>query len=345
MKKIVLLIMCMVIAVLLFGCEKPAALSENEDNNTGNIENIQSTAQSGSPECNLPAFEYEFNPHVISKEYVTAYGTGMEECFYRFCDAVLNGENTFRCATKEQLLMVITISRECLPIANEFIDSDKCYVSDGVGHLSYKIGKDELLEEVSKFKAKVTEVITSAVPYEEEDFIIAAQLLTAVAHKDEYDFEAAESIDQIMKIRPYRVIMEDIGICQEIAGEYMYYLLQVGINASICDTMTTNTDESHEWTVIDLDGEHYHVDPTFTVARKDSLAFFCMDDEKRERYADVEFDMAGIGFSGINGLHYEMHDQRFKDLWEAESYTIDHENKIIHITTESGEEKSIPYIH
>ena len=357
MKKINLLFICAMIGILLVGCARSTVPNENESiveavqnsvdtdlpvpenepvsENEDDTDNIQNSTQP-----DLPVFKYEFDPHVISKEYISVYGADIEECFYRFCDAVLNAENTFPCATKEKLLNVLSISRYCLPIASEFIDHDKCYVENGTGYLSYKIGNAELLNAISEFKNKVTEVITSAIKYDEEDFILAAELLTAVAGKDEYDFDAVDP-DQFLIVQPYRAIMEDKGICQEIAGEYIYYLLQVGINATTCDGMTKDQ-EAHVWTVVELDGEHYHVDPTFTLQYKDSLAFFCIDDDMREQYGD--FDADDFVYADSDIIHYEIHDQKYKDLWGAESYTIDRENRIIYTETfYSGEEKEYRY--
>ena len=108
----------------------------------------------------------------MSKEYATVFGSDIENIFYDFCDAVLNGESTFKCPSKEKLNYVYVISRICMPIAYEYVDKDKCYVENGIGHIVYNIDKEELLKKVNEFKEKVTNVITSAIPYEEDDLII-----------------------------------------------------------------------------------------------------------------------------------------------------------------------------
>ena len=59
--------------------------------------------------------------------------------------------------------------------------------------------------------------------------------------------------------------MNNIGICQEISGEYIYYLLQIGINATNCSALSRDKSCSHEWTVVELDNHHYHIDPTFSI--------------------------------------------------------------------------------
>ena len=136
--------------------------------------------------------------------------------------------------------------------------------------------------------------------------------------------------------------MDNIGICQEIAGEYIYYLLQVGINATTCSGLSKNKNFSHMWTVIELDGEHYHVDPTHTIDHKDSLAFFCLNDAMRLQYGDL--DINSFSFAESSKINYRINSERFKDLWGAQTYTIDRTNRKIHMKTfYKGEDKEYSY--
>ena len=198
-----------------------------------------------------------------------------------------------------------------------------------------------LLTNISRYKEKVSNVISSAVPYKEDDFIIAMELLTAVANKDKFDEEGL-SLDNALKLQPYRAIMEDTGICQEIAGEYIYYLLQVGINATTCSGLSKDKEYAHEWVVIELDGDHYHIDPTFTIDHKDSLAFFCLDDTMREQYGD--FDMNNLTYADSSDINYKIQSDKYKELWGAEHYKIDHENRKIFLNIfYSGDHKEYNY--
>lgn len=328
-----------IIAIIVLGIK---CISKSQPTNLSDTipvsENFTNDKKNAS---DLIKFNYEFIPHVISKEYLIIYGADIEETFYDFCDAVLNGESTFKCESKEKYNAVLEISRICLPIASEYVDKDKAYVENNVGHITYKIGEEELLEKVNKFKDKVTDVITSAIPYKEDDFILAMELLTAVANKNIYD-EEGNSIENTLNLQPYRTIMEDKGICHEIAGEYIYYLLQVGINAINCDGIDKNQEYAHEWAVVELDGEYYHIDPTFTIKHKDSLEFFCINDEMREQKGN--FNMEELSFAYSSKINYKIDSKKYKDLWGAESYIIDHENRRIIMTMfNSGEKKEYNY--
>ncbi len=289
----------------------------------------------------LPASDYSFNPHVISREYLTLYGEKTETEFYAFCDAVLAGGESFACDSEEQFHRLLGISRICLPIAPALIDSDKSYVQNGTAYPAYKYDHDEILRRAEEFKRTVTEIIQSACPYQEDDFIIAMRLLTAVANKDSFD-EEGYSLENALTWMPYRAIAENHGICQEIAGEYIYYLLQKGINAVNCSGLSSDQSFAHEWVIVELGGEHYHVDPTFTIEYPDSLAFFCLNDEMREQYGDMPRE--GYSIADSDRIHYEMNSEKYRELWNAETYRIDpSERKIFMTLFYSGEEREFSY--
>lgn len=309
----------------------------------GNLENnyLAESEDIVTSESKLEKFKYEFNPHVISKEYIDIYGLDIEEIFYDFCDVVLAGESKFKCSSVEKFNTVLTISRHCLPIAWQYVDRNNIKVENGEGYISYKIGKQELMKEITSYKDKVTNVIVSTIPYREDDFIMAAELLTAVSNKNNFDDKGLQ-LENSLEICPYRAIMNNIGICQEITGEYIYYLLQIGINATNCSALSRDKSYSHEWAVVELGSNYYHIDPTFTIQYRGGLAFFCMTDEIREKYGD--FPVSNFSFADSTKIKYVINSDRFKELWEAETYTIVHENRKIHMKIfYSGEEKDYYY--
>ncbi|MBQ1435527.1 MAG: hypothetical protein IIZ19_06505, partial [Clostridia bacterium] len=64
------------------------------------------------------AESHTFKPHVMSEVYRDIYGDGFEETFFGLCDAVLGGEDTFSCPSRERLFQALSVSRTCLPIAD-----------------------------------------------------------------------------------------------------------------------------------------------------------------------------------------------------------------------------------
>lgn len=305
-----------------------SACSQNETDTAPVTETPVS--QPAETETALPdPFDYTFNPHVISEEYRVIYGEGIDEEFFSFCDAILKKEKTFPCSTTERFHQLLLISNSCFPPAQELIDRNQTTVNDGVCHLIYRYDDAETDRILTAFKEKVTDVITSAVPYEEPDFIKAMELFTAVSEKDTYD--TSYTLEDSLNLRSYRAVMTDTGICQEIAAEYIYYLLQAGIDAVPCSALNRDQSEAHEWAAVKLDGKYYHVDPTQATVYPGSLYFFGMDDIQREYYGDFPPEHYTYAESDkLKGITAD--DRTFEKYWLAETYEIDHENRTIKIT-------------
>ena len=328
---------CFALVLSLAGC--------TVDNNSGKTETSGSKHgfKEESTYTSLEHFTYTFQPHVISKEYSVIYGEGINKEFFTFCDTILAGQNTFPCSTDERFHQLLSIARTCFPLAEAVIDKDNTHVKNGLCCLAYQSEGAELAEAITSFQSKVTDVITEAIPFDEPDCIKAMELYTAVARKDTYD--ASTTLDDFLSIKPYRAIMENTGICQEIAGEYIYYLLQVGINAIPCSSLNRDRSEAHEWALVELDGSWYHVDPTYAAQYPDSLFFFGMDDRQREYYGDLPPEWFTYAESDrLDRSQYNAYDRRFVDFWTAETYQLDHTSKTIHVKEiNTGEEHDYPY--
>ena len=317
------------ILLVLASCSSPVSIDNDKDNS--------SDETAAAEIAILPEeYQYEFNPHVIADEYKLIYGETIEKEFYDLCDALLNIEESFSCTSKERLYQLLAIADSCFPLAGELIDKDKSYVDNGVCHLVYRYDKTEMKIVIEQFIEKVSEIISNAVPYDEPDYVKAIELYTAVAKKDRYD--NSYTLDDALKLRSYRAIMDDTGICQEIACEYIYYLLQVGINAIPCSGLSNDKNEAHEWALIELDGKYYHVDPTYALNYPDSLFFFGLDDLQREYYGNLPAEDYVYADSDIIRDQCKATDRRFMSLWMAKDYEINHSlHKIVIINNNTGE--------
>ena len=274
-------------------------------------------------------YAYTFNPHVMSDEYRLLYGEGIEEEFYTFCDAVRNRDTSFPCPSKERFHQLLYISNSCFPPAQELIDKEMTTVEEGICHLSYRYDEETMRGMLMAFEEKVTNVIRTAVPYDEPDSIKAMELFTAVARKDSYDY--SYTLADSLNVRSYRAIMEDAGICQEIAAEYVYYLLQSGINAIPCSALNSDQSEAHEWALVKLEENYYHMDPTYATEYPDSLYFFGMDDIQRAYYGD--FPQENFTYAASDQLTgCDASARTFESVWLAETYAIDHSSGTIRIT-------------
>ena len=289
-------------------------------------------------EYSLIEYNYQFNPHVISEEYFLIYGKDIEEIFFSFCDALLDKEKEFKCESKEYFYQLLNISNSCFPIANEIIDKDKTYIENGICYLFYLYDDNELDLIINEFKERIIKIINESIKYDAPDYIKAIELYTTMVNKNKYDYDY--TLDDALKIKSYRSIMENIGICQEFSGEYIYYLLQVGINAITCSALNNDKSEAHEWVLIKLEDEYYHIDPTYGINYPDSLFFFGLDDIQREYYGD--FSSNSFTYANSDKIKLEADDRKFVEYWLAKSYEIDYfEKKIIIVDNNTLEKHEI----
>ena len=320
MKKIILILL--INLLFLVGCQ---------NNNASNINEEEIN------EIDIKEYEYIFNPHVISKEYLLIYGDDIKNYFFDFCDAILLKKDSFICDTKEKFYQLLMISNSCFPLALELINKDKTYIDNGICHLIYNYDYDELDNKINEFKMKVTNFINDSIKYECPDYIKAMELYTNISNKNKYDYSS--TLDNILDLRSYRSIMNNIGICQEIASEYIYYLLQVGINGITCSSLNKDDSEAHEWVLINLDGKYYHIDPTYAINYPNSLFFFALDDIQREYYGDLPISKYSYANSDLlNHEQFKADDRKFEKFWLAKTYEIDYINKIIKIVDNNTEE-------
>ena len=277
--------------------------------------------------------DHTFNPHCLSQIYVDKYGKDFEENFYRYCDAVLSGAETVKCDKKEWLAKFRDLSRIYLPIAFRYcysMDEDITSAGNGEYKLSYGLPKDEYLKKVDEFKARIESLIESACHEGDTPFEMTLALYQSEGKRLTYDEAAADSADAdpaSVSLSPYRALMTDTGICQEIAGAYAYLLMQVGVDAITCGGLTKDVSASHEWTVVKIDGKYYHCDLTFQLNERATLRYFGMDDKQREIEGD--WDMQYNNFGDTNDIWYKdlkLEDKRFEPLWTITSYKIDREN-------------------
>ena len=134
-------ILLLILLCMISGCAKKESPKEEHAAENQNITEEESGKIEETTE--LIPFAYTFDPHVISKEYLRVFGEQIEPLFYGFCDAVLNGEDTFACPSEPVFHEILAVARVCLPIATYLIEEDDIYVENGRGHIAYRVEKEE----------------------------------------------------------------------------------------------------------------------------------------------------------------------------------------------------------
>lgn len=261
---------------------------------------------------------YEFQPKVCSVYLEEVFGETMCETWFNLVDAVMAGEDTFACPDQHTYDWVTgQFPRLCFPVLTELIDRawDREHsVTDGVASFTWLVPKEEAAAQIEEFAAQIEGILNETLEDDYSDFEKALALYDYFAHTYEYDYETEEKMYEayVEYTTTYRLFQTGIGVCMEIAPAYSYLLMQAGVDA------TTMIGGDHEWSYVRLNGRDYHIDPTFVLSDKGSLAYFMMNDEQREVTGfskDVYFITSNYSRENPHP-DYIADDDAFSPLWD-----------------------------
>ena len=288
-------------------------------------------------ETKAPHEGFNFNPYVLSDMYVESFGEEFKEDYFAFCNAVLTGQETVALKDKENYARCRYAIRYCLPVADSYVsytDEDQADNKDGTYKLEYEIPKEEIAPRIDAFITRVENLINDAVEEDDTPLEKTLALYMATAGRIDYDYDAVEADPNEPSDRttgPYHAIMEDMGICQEIAGAYAYLLLQVGIDATTCSGLTHDMEWGHEWAIVKVGDKYYHCDPTSQTLEKNNLKYFGMTNAQREKMGDYNPKTFFIGLSNeTTDLYLPITDETLKPLWKSKSVKIDREKDMLY---------------
>ncbi|MBR6477913.1 MAG: hypothetical protein IKS85_05635, partial [Lachnospiraceae bacterium] len=91
--------------------------------------------------------------------------------------------------------------------------------------------------------------------------------------------------------------------------------------------------ESHAWVFVTIDGQSYHIDPTWGLTTIYSpLAYFMMTDEirdSRDNFPVEKMCLCGDGDDSRKIFEFWARDDRYEELWQGNYLGMDRENKKI----------------
>ncbi len=350
-RKLILPVMAMSIVLVFTACSKAIVPDETSSATTSEIA-TQTTTEDTTTETTEIAktrrvpLDHTFNPHCLSGIYIDKYGKEFEENYYRYCDAVLAGEESVKLDKDEYLQMSWYISRYCLPIVSQYV----CFPGDGVGankigegeyKIEYDAPIDEYLNAVEQFKERVEFLIGSACLEDDTPLEKTIALYKSETYRLDYDTAATEEDFEDAygyNVSPYRALMLNRGICQEIAGAYAYLLLQVGVDATTCGGLKKDISSAHEWTVVKIDDKYYHCDVTYQCCTdKYTLQYFGMTDDQREIEGD--WLMEKLNFGALNDTWHKdlpIEDTRFEKVWTCTAYDLDRDENMLYCYRVNG---------
>ena len=293
-----------------------------------------------------------FNKYVFSKFYLKQFGEERRDTFFRFIDALYAGEDRFECPddASEQWCCNLFASY-FFPLAEPFISCE--YAGDGWAKIIYKESKEEFQGRLRDFEKRIVDLLNNAIEDDYSDFEKALALYEYLTETIEYDVQMAEAVangtpnssgdpfdvgedfwDWSTERSAYRVLINNRGICSEIAALYQYLLLQCGVDAECCEADAADGGIGHSWNIIRLDGVCYLLDATWgiTESHTPSLKFFLFTDEVRvaDGYLPETFDVGMYDFLVNRAKEgYIAEDERYKDLWGGRYVAIDESEKCI----------------
>lgn len=335
-------------ALLMFTACGEAAVSNISSSSISEV-TTEASSETSASASEHKAYDHTFNPHCLTKIYINKYGEQFEKEYYQFCDDILAGSDTVKCSNPSWINLFRDISRTYLPIVHQYCyynGDDYPSAGDGVYKIEYSIPKDEYLKKVDEFKSRVEYLIESCLYEDDTELEKAIALYHSESSRIKYDYYVMENTvivtDDGYQISPYRSIMTDQGICQEIAGCYAYLLMQVGIDAITCGALNKECTLAHEWTIVSLGGTYYHCDVTFQLENPNTLQYFGLNDAERELEGDWDMPYNNIGdLNEIWGSDLPITDTRFAEVWKCYYYELDRDKDMLYCFSKG--DGDIPY--
>ena len=273
---------------------------------------------------------YHFQPHVITEEIREFFGEDFTDLFFGFCDALLNGDDSYLCPDSHTEFEIWRTAGSCFPIADKIAYADFPVGSprkhpSGQAKIIYRYERATCQSLIKSFQIRVEDLLNASLPAACGDAEKALRLYRSFAREYRYDDEILnDSKRRLEEGGAYRTIMTGQGICWEIAAAYTYLLLQAGVDAGICCGIQENGDV-HEWNIVKLDGKYYYVDPTYAVSSPDTLKYFGMTEAERIKQGSFLPDTLWVFIIGeIKAQTLDVTDEKFKPLWYSADYEIDH---------------------
>lgn len=345
--------------ILLSGCGSAAAVSDRSEE-AGPIASSTEAAQTeegesaqaettGPSDGNAQAeFAgptepqlFEFQPHLYSALLAGEIPQDHWDSLYHLSDALRMGEDTFECSSQEAYdwcmdagTLAHLIPAACMKITGESDDGTVPY-EDGVGRIYYKMPAEEYVARQAEFEQMVADVLNSTIQTDDDDYEKCIKLYDYMACNYDYQYEFRtdeESEDGYI----YLTFMTHEGQCIDLGGLYAFLLLQAGVDAL---SVGSYDNLDHEWTYAIVNGQGYHIDPTWalkTSRYSDSLYldYFMMNDEIRSETGcpvkNLTVQLLPQFFVERSSLTLPATDDRYYlgDFSAFES--LDEENKILH---------------
>lgn len=290
----------------------------------------------------VAAVDFGWNPYALSGFVSALYDHRFPADFNAMVGAILQGEDYFFCADYNNIDRLTTHGEDIFPPYAQIVAN--IFYADGVGQIVYKVTDAERVNILNEFDRAISYMIEQSVKQGDDPVTAAIALYRNYTYQIMYDYDAvtdAESIMQNTDLSAYRALTEYSGRADSFAAGYAYLCNQIGVKA-ISAGGVSDSNVSHSWTLLELDGRYYYADPCReTEAGGLGLRYFGMTAQQRYENGGFRNDQVNIGHSNIlwgNGL--DISDTRFvplQDFVSVDGLLRADGNLVIHGYNANGE--------
>lgn len=274
------LIAIMLIAASLTACvpittDKPVATPTPKATSTPEASPSPTASPTPEPSPTPVKEAFKYDPYYLPQYGKDFLGENFED-WKRITEALYQGDTEVQLTTIETEKEFEHIRRAVLSFFIPtnllhdywYLQNEGPFVFDTktkVVTIRYNDEKEVYLKNLNHFFDKIESIINEHVSDIDDTFKTAEELYRYVVNSMTYLSDH--------RLNAYDAFMSNKGFCQTYSEMYQHLLWQAGIECYLIGNGT------HEWNLIKLDGEFYHVDTTW--AEKDNPLFnFCMSDKK-----------------------------------------------------------------
>ena len=127
-------------------------------------------------------------------------------------------------------------------------------------------------------------------PTTEDDYLVELYLHDALLSRCTYDQTATESAAQYPNAySAYGALVEGKAVCEGYAKAMQYLLTSASIPATVIRGYSTENQTAHMWNLVEVNGAHYYLDPTWNDNYKHpQYTFFNISAEDLERTHTID---------------------------------------------------------
>lgn len=340
-------------AILLTGCatDKTTIVSETTASpGTSESLHIVDTSETSETVCESP---FEYDPHLYSALIATELPRENWDSLYNLADALRAGEDTFECSSQEAYdwcmdsgVLANLIPAACMKISGISNDGTTPY-EDGVGRIYYAMPAEEFVLRENEFEEAIEDVLNTYLEKDDTDFEKCLKLYDYMESNYHYDYDGTASFksgDGYV----YYTFYSHTGQCIDFGSLYAFLLLQAGVEAI---SVGCFDDLDHEWTYVVIDGQGYHIDPTWAL-KEDytdelSLDYFMMSDDIRTEtgcpLTDLTVQLLPQFWINASSLTLPATDERYYLGLFTTLEQLDEDNKILYYTDADGSLRTLEY--